>query len=158
MKEGHFYFLKDDYYNDFKGEQSLAGNKGKGHDRPCFYAFKDNSTGLYWMVPISSQVSKYKSIYANKTKNGRKCDTIIFGEVLGKEKAFLIQNMCPVNSSYIKNEYLKDSSPVKVNKVLEHEIKTKAKKVLALVKKGYKNIIYTDILKIENELLCHTLT
>ena len=36
---------------------------GQTHDRPCFYTFQDNSTGIYWMIPFSSQVSKFKKIY-----------------------------------------------------------------------------------------------
>lgn len=35
------------------------------HDRPCFYDFKEKRTGLYWMIPFSSQVSKFK-VYYNK--------------------------------------------------------------------------------------------
>ena len=31
-----------------------------------------------------------------------RCDTIVFGEVLGHEKAFLIQNMCPITEKYMK--------------------------------------------------------
>ena len=156
MNEGHFYFLRDEYYEDFKEDKTLKNKlskNGQVHDRPCFYAFKDNSTGLYWMIPISSKVSKYKSIYTKKTSNGKRCDTIVFGNVLGSEKAFLIQNICPVNSSYIKNEYKSNSTPVKVDRVLEHELKTKTKKVLALIRKGYTNIVFTDVLKIEKELL-----
>lgn len=43
------------------------------------------------MIPFSSQVSKFKGIYNKKMQKYNRCDTIVFGEVLGHEKAFLIQ-------------------------------------------------------------------
>lgn len=54
---GHFYFLKDEYYDKFSNEKLLI-NKGKNNKRPCFFAFEDEITGLYWFVPLSSQVEK----------------------------------------------------------------------------------------------------
>ena len=55
------------------------------------------------MIPFSSQVSKFKGIYNKKMQKYNRCDTIVFGEVLGHEKAFLIQNMCPITEKYTKN-------------------------------------------------------
>ena len=57
-----------------------------------------------------------------------RCDTIVFGEVLGHEKAFLIQNMCPITEKYMKNEYLDSVAniPVRVDDRLEKELKDKA--------------------------------
>ena len=83
-----------------------------------------------------------------------RCDTIVFGEVLGHEKAFLIQNMCPITSKYMKNEYIdsKTNVPVRVNGVLEKELKEKASKVLALQRKGSK-LIFPNVLEIENKLI-----
>lgn len=72
----------------------------------------------------------------------------------GHEKAFLIQNMCPTLPQYIKNEYIDSiaSIPVKVDGVLEKELITKSKRVLALQRKGIK-LIFPDVLKIEKELI-----
>ena len=93
------------------------------HDRPCFYAFQDSNTQLFWMIPFSSQVSKFKGIYNKKMQKYNRCDTIVFGEVLGHEKAFLIQNMCPITEKYMKNEYLDSAAniPVRVDGRLEKE-------------------------------------
>jgi hypothetical protein len=96
------------------------------------------------MIPISSQVSKYKNYYNAKMAKYKRCDTITFGKVLGKEKAFLIQNMCPVTSSYIKNEY--------IDGAFEQVLLDKAKRVLALQRKGVK-LIFPDVLGIEAKLL-----
>ena len=50
---------------------------GQPHDRPCFYAFRDESTGLYWMIPFSSQVEKFRGYYNSKIERYGKCDTIL---------------------------------------------------------------------------------
>ena len=72
MEVGHFYYIDDSYFVDFP-DPYLMKNKetvyGKVHDRPCFYTFQDNSMGIYWMIPFSSQVSKFKKIYNSKIQN-----------------------------------------------------------------------------------------
>lgn len=157
MDIGHFYFLQDQYFKDFDDSYLMTNKetvKGSVHDRPCFYAFKDPTNGLYWMIPISSQVSKFSKIYQNKVAKYGHCDTIQFGDVLGRRKAFLIQNMCPISEKYIKNEY-KDAASglaVQLNGAFEKELLQKAKKVLALQRRGVK-LIFPDVLKIEKVLL-----
>ena len=156
MEHGHFYYINDQYFVDFPDDKLMQNKEiinGVSHDRPCFYAFKDNRTNLFWLIPFSSQTKKFRDIYNKKVARYGKCDTITFGEVLGFEKAFLIQNMCPVLPQYIKNEYLdKKSVPVRISGDLEKEIISKAKRVLALQRKGI-NLIFPDVIKIEQELL-----
>jgi hypothetical protein len=156
MQYGHFYFLVDDYFVRFP-DGYLMQNKGTPfHDRPCFYAFEDNNNrGIYWMIPFSSQIKKYKRIYYSKLHKKGFCDTIVFGKVLGKLKAFLIQNMCPTTVEYIGNEYYSysEKSMVRIEDFLEEEIINKATKVLALVRNGEPELVFPDILKIEKELL-----
>lgn len=156
MDVGHFYYIKDQYFIDFPDKHLMTNKEnvsGISHDRPCFYAFQDKKTGLYWMIPISSQVKKYERIYNNKIKKYGNCDTIDFGYVLGHKKAFLIQNMCPVDDTYIKNEYLDlASNPVRISKLTEKRIIKKAKKALALHRNG-KHAIFPDIINIETRLL-----
>lgn len=84
----------------------------------------------------------------------KRCDTIVFGEVLGHEKAFLIQNMCPITPEYMKNEYIDSRAniPVRVNGVLEKELKEKASKILALQRRGLK-LIFPNVLEIERKLI-----
>lgn len=156
MTEGKFYFISDDYYTRFK-DCGLLGNKeivaGKPHGRPCYFVFCDNRTGLYWMVPISSRVEKYSAIYDKNIKKYGRCDFIVFGDVLGYRKAFLVQNMCPISLRYLSETYLdRYDSPVSVESNLDKEITAQAKKVLALTRKGIK-LVFSDILRIEAELL-----
>ena len=152
----HFYFLSDQYYIDFPDSYLMKNHEiinGTYHDRPCFYAFEDKDTGLYWMIPISSKVRKYQAIYNSKIQRYNRCDTIVFGEVLGHRKAFLIQNMCPITAAYVRNEYLDSNSiPVRIARVLEKELETKAKKVLSLQRRGIQ-LIFPDVLNIEYRLL-----
>lgn len=105
------------------------------------------------MIPFSSQITKFRAYYNQKMSRYGKCDTITFGEVLGHEK-FLIQNMCPITSKYIKNEYIDRvvSVPVRINRIFEKELIEKAKRVLTLQRKGVK-LIFPDVLAIEKELL-----
>ena len=157
MNAGRFYYIKDQYFIDFPDDKLMRNKEnvnGQPHDRPCFYAFRDSSTGLYWMIPFSSQVDKFRRYYNLKIVRYGRCDTIAFGEVLGFEKAFLIQNMCPVTEKYIKNEYIdgRTSVPVRIDGRFEAELIKKAKKVLALQRKGIE-LIFPDVLKIEEELL-----
>lgn len=160
MQIGHFYYLSDRYFIDFP-DKYLMRNKetinGQSHDRPCFYTFRDSDTGLFWMIPFSSKVNKFRMIYNKKVTNYGKCDTIRFGFVLGYEKAFLIQNMCPVTEKYILNKYIDKSTllPVRIDGAFEAELISVAKKVLALQRKGC-NLIFPDVLKIEAELLQQT--
>ena len=157
MKKGHFYYITDRYFTDFP-DSNLMSNKessnGCNHDRPCFYSFEDSNTGLFWMIPISSHVKKYRKYYNSKIKKYNHCDTIMFGQVLGHERTFLIQNMCPITKEYIKNEYidLKSNTPVLIDKVSQRKLLQKAKRVLALQRKGIK-LIFPDVLSIEKKLL-----
>lgn len=157
MNTGYFYFLKDQYFVDFPDDKLMKNKEkleGRLHDRPCFYAFKDETTGLYWMIPFSSQVNKFERIYASKIAKYNRCDTIVFGHVLGHKKAFLIQNMCPVTKEYIRGQYIdgKTDVPVRIDGRVEKELLSKAKKVLALQRKGVP-LIFPDVLKIEKQLL-----
>lgn len=157
MGTGFFYFLSEEYFSDFP-DIHLMGNKGvengQTHNRPCYFAFEDGGTGLYWMIPFSSRIEKFKEEYRKKIQRYGRCDTIAFGWVLGYEKAFLIQNMCPVSAKYVKNMYCDASSnrPVRIDGVLERQLIKKAKKVLLLSRRG-SSLIFPDVFSIEQKLL-----
>ena len=78
---------------------------------------------------------------------------IVFGYIYGRKSAFLIQNMFPVTTKYIKEEYIKQNKEVTVNDALKKELNTKANRVLELVKAGNKNLVFPDIINIEKFLL-----
>lgn len=156
MDAGNLYFIKDSFYDDFKHDD-LKPNKsvdtnGNIHNRPCYYAFKEDN--INWMVPVSSQISKYKRIYNNKTKDGKDCDTIVFGYVKGNENAFLIQNMIPVTDEYVNNMYIDKATgdPIKINEKTKKELNAKIRKVLRLTRNDDAKIVFTPILEIEAKL------
>jgi hypothetical protein len=120
--------------------------------RPCYFAFIEKKTQLLWFIPISSKYDKYRLTYEKKIKKKGICDTIVLGNLLGHKSAFLIQNMFPCKDKYIENKYIHSNSTVKVDGVLQKEIEKKAKKILALTRKGNK-ILFTNVEKIESSLL-----
>ncbi len=157
MQPGSFYFLKDIYFTDFpdknlmRNSETMQGAKGR---RPCFYTFHDQVNDIYWLIPISSRLEKFQRVYDQKLNKYGFCDTIVFGPVLGHDKAFLIQNICPTTSYYIDNIYLdqQTNGPVRVDGVLEKKLIVKAKKVIALQRKGAR-LIFPDVLQIEKQLI-----
>ncbi|MCD8006109.1 MAG: hypothetical protein LUF29_03915 [Oscillospiraceae bacterium] len=128
---------------------------GQAHNRPCYYAYSDGKTGLYWVIPISSKVEKFRKIAKNKQKKYGRCDTILFGEVLGRSSAFLIQNMFPATAEYFENQYInsKDGVPVRVDGAFEKELKRSAQRVIALVHNGHPELVFPNALEIERKLI-----
>lgn len=156
MVTGNFYFIKNEYYEKFD-KCGLMGNReeyvDEKHGRPCFYCFEQD--GYYWMIPISSNVEKYKKIYEEKMKRYQnRYDGIRFGYVNGQERAFLIQNVCPVTEKYIESEYRIENGTraVKVDKELSRELNGIIRKVLRLYKDKGVKIVLTDLGTILNGL------
>lgn len=142
LEKGHFYFLTPKFYLTFQ-DMGLMSDE----NRPAMMSFYDEGTSLYWLIPFSSRVKKYERIYAQKIERYDLCDTIVFGDVLGVRKAFLIQNMFPVTKEFILNEYLSNNESVRIATPLEEEIIIKAKKVLALSRHKKASLLFTDISK-----------
>lgn len=153
IEEGKFYFIKDEFFEYIK-DKELCKNKTTGNKRPCYYCFRDytNST-IIWFIPISSKVEKYQKIYNQKKQKHNNVDNLVFGYVEGEKRVFLIQNMFPTIEEYIIEKYIKQNRDVMVTKQLEKEIKRKANKVLKLVEKGYKNLVFPDIMSIRDKLI-----
>ncbi len=152
-----FYFIKDEFFEDFP-DKGLMINREKidnaVHNRPCFYAYKDVKNELYWMIPVTSQVEKYKKIYIRKVEKFKRCDNLVFAKFLDKEAVFLIQNIFPVTDKYILNQYFdKNNKPIEISYKLSFEIRKKAKHVIRGVRLGIKGLVFPDILKIEETLI-----
>ena len=93
MTQEHFYFLKDEYGEKY-GTYGVMKNKenidGQEHKRPCFYAIKDRIDNIYWMIPISSQITKYQNGLNQKLQKYPVYDGLEFGYVRGRYAAFLL--------------------------------------------------------------------
>ena len=78
----------------------------KEGNRPHCYCFKEDATGVYWMIPLSIRVEKYGKIIENKEKTGKPCDILLIVKTDHKhESVFLIQDMFPITDAYIEREY-----------------------------------------------------
>ncbi len=69
MKKSGFYIIKEQFFEDMN-EPYLKGNK-EGN-RPHYYCFEDENTGIYWMIPLSSKIEKYRKIMEKKEKQKEK--------------------------------------------------------------------------------------
>ncbi len=152
MKKTGFYIIKDKFFEDMS-DPYLKGNK-KGN-RPHYYCFQDTSTGIYWMIPLSSRIEKYKKIIEKKEKAGRPCDILHIVKLdNSRESVFLIQDMFPIIDEYIDREYTIAGNHLMLTS--EHAAKTiehKARKVLGMLKRGVKfTPTQPDVIAILNKL------
>ena len=144
---GKSYHLKDDLFLIAK-DNSLMANKENGNYRPHYFCFPDPTIeGIYWAVPQSSKIEKFKQLIARKVAKFGKCDTIVIGEFGGKENAFLIQNMFPITAKYVDHEHTINGLSISLHNALALEITEKAKRILELKKRGY-NYLFTDVDKL----------
>lgn len=134
---GRLYFIVDEFF-DVVGERYLKINK-RDTQRPHYYAFRDSSTGLLWVIPCSSQIEKYKKIIENKEKNGRKHNHIQIIKVSGIEQVFLFQDMFPILEKYIKNPYIKQNAFMEIRDPKKlSAIEKNAKEIIKLMRHGIK--------------------
>ena len=137
MKKTGFYIIKDNFFTDMP-DPYLKGNKAG--NRPHYYCFQDSNRDIYWMIPLSSQIQKYREIIKKKELKYKRCDTLYIAKLDdGKESVFLIQDMFPITEKYIEREYTIAGNHLMVTS--EHVARTieqKAKKVLKMLKRGVK--------------------
>lgn len=153
--EDHLYYLTDDYFRDFP-DSKLMKNKqtgdGTNKRRPFFFALQDeHNSNIFWLIPISSKIGKYTKI-ANSIKNKYgSCNKILFGKVFGKQRAFLLQNICPATSNYIKPYLDKNNTHVRLDIMTSETLKKAAPKFLKKAR-WVKNLIEPNVLKIYKAL------
>lgn len=155
MSGAQLYFLTDQYYQDFRDDK-LMKNKdridGVLHNRPCFFAFQDSKNQkIFWVVPISSRYEKFKKIEQDKIKRYGHCNTIRFGTVLGRNAAFLIQNICPATENYLTEYIDKNNCPIRIDNRVAADVVKNAREVLGMAKRGAK-VIFPDIFTIYRTL------
>ncbi len=137
MKKTGFYIIKDKFFEDMS-EPYLKGNKAG--NRPHYYCFEDTNTGIYWMIPLSSRIDKYKRIIEKKEKAGKPCDILHIVRLDdSRESEFLMQDMFPITEQYIEREYTIAGNHLMLTS--EHTIRVieqKARKVVGMLKNGVK--------------------
>ena len=137
MKKTGFYIIKDKFFEDMP-DPYLKGNKAG--NRPHYYCFEDTNIGIYWMIPLSSRIDKYRRIIDKKEKAGKPCDILHIVKLDdSRESVFLIQDMFPITVEYIEREYTIAGNHLMLTS--EHtatEIEQKARKVIGMLKRGIK--------------------
>lgn len=134
-----FYILKNDFFVDMN-DPYLKNNKDG--NRPFYYCVKGEKDGkdIYWMIPLSSRIEKYRNIISSKISANKPCDGLYIAKLpSGVESAFLIQDIFPTSDKYIEREYTLGGNHL----ILPYEddvkeIDKKARKVLSLIKRGIK--------------------
>lgn len=63
MKRTGFYVIKDQFFKDMSDPYLKSNKEG---NRPHYYCLEDASAGMYWMIPLSSRIDKYKQIMEKK--------------------------------------------------------------------------------------------
>ena len=137
MKKTGFYIIKDAFFKEM-ADPYLKGNKEE--NRPHYYCFEDKSSDIFWMIPLSSRVEKYKRIIEKKEKSGRSCDILYITKLDNdRESVFLIQDMFPITEKYIEREYtIAGNNLLLTSEHTVREIDHKARRVLGLLKCGVK--------------------
>lgn len=134
-----FYILKDAFF-ELVNDPYLKNNK-EGN-RPFFYCMKDPDPqkDIYWMIPLSSRISKYQKIIEEKENQNKPCDGLYICFLPnGKESVFLIQDIFPITEKYIDREFTLGGNHL----ILPYQddidvIEKKAKIVRNLIKRGIK--------------------
>lgn len=153
MQKCGFYIISDEFYKDFP-DSYLKGNKNER--RPHCYALKDEKTGLYWMIPMSSRIKKYENIISKRIQNGKPCDILHIAKLdNGKTSVFLIQDIFPITEKYISREYTIGENHLRItSEKLATIIEQKSRKTLGMIRKGVKfTPTQPNVLKIEKQLL-----
>ena len=104
---------------------------------------------------MSLQVEKAKKVIEKKKSQGKPCDSLHILSIAGKESAFIISDMFPITEEYILREYTIDGIPLQIKDQKDINIlDKKARKVLALLRKGYSFVpTQPDIFAIETALI-----
>lgn len=111
----------------------------KNVKRPFYLAIQDDDKEhVYWCIPLSSKIDKYKSIIKEKPNAG--IIAYLYGD---SDSVILTQNIVPVPIEYIEREFtLNNIHFVIKDSILIDEISKKAKKIIALIK--YKEIKFFE--------------
>ena len=152
IKESGFYIIKDEFF-EVVNDKYLKDNKDG--NRPHYYCFQDNVKGIYWMIPLSSKIDKYKKIVSRSIEKRGRCDIIMIAKLDDdRTSAFLIQDMFPVTIEYIDREYtISGNHLIVTSEHIVKEIDVKASRVLKLIKNGVRfNPTQPNSLKIYKDL------
>ena len=123
--------------------------------RPHYFAFKESKTSLYWLVPCSTQVNKYRSIIQKRREQNKSTYGLIIIKIQGNESALLFQDMFPIIEKYIQAPYVRGGQAVRIyDPKTINSLESNAKTVILLLRRGTRfTPTQPDILRIEKLML-----
>ncbi len=153
IQENCLYFVKDDFFA-LVGDKYLKTNK-ETTARPHYFPFVDKNTGLFWLIPCSTQIEKYEKIIEDKKRKNKPHNHIQIITVSGKKQAFLYQDMFPILPEYIDKPYVSKNGVYEIKNVKSiEEINKNAAKIIKLLRHGIRfTSTQPDIMKIEQIML-----
>lgn len=149
FKTGRIYHIKNQYFVQFKNANLMINNDINHKSRPSYLAIKTRN--IYWFIPLSTKIDKYKKIIQRKNLKYKKCKSIVICKIRTQEYVFLIQNAFPVNQKYIKSYHYINNNPVDLCEKDSMLIRNNLYYMLSLKKEGL-NLFFTDIDSILKEL------
>ena len=149
IKENGLCIIADRYFSDFPSIRHMSNN----HENRPYYLVIRGQGNIFWMVPLSSNVEKYrKKIESDEEKYGN-CLYYYIARVKDTDSVFLVGNTIPVTEEYIKKPFTINGVPFVIED--KQDVKTitsKLRRYLAMVRNG-KMKPAVDILGIEKKLL-----
>lgn len=150
---GSLYFVSNDFFTKI-ADPYLKINY-ENTKRPHYFAFLDNKTGLYWLVPCSSRIDKFERLIQKKREQHKPTDTIRIVKIFDNKTVLLFQDMFPVTAGYIDGQYIKGGQPVRIaDPKLIKELEKTARKVINLIHRGvHFTPTQPDVIRIERIML-----
>ncbi len=137
ITQGHFYFISDDFFK--KVNDPYLKINYEATQRPHYFPFFDNDSGLYWLVPCSTKVEKFERIIENKKAKHKPVNTIKIVTLFDNRTVLLFQDMFPVTEKYITNEYKKGGHSVRIaDPDTIAMLEKAAKRTVAMIHRGVK--------------------
>ncbi len=150
---GNLYFVSDEFFK--KIQDPYLKINYENTKRPHYFAFRDNGTKLYWLVPCSSKIEKFERLIQKKHEQHKPTDTIKIVKIFDRKAVLLFQDMFPVTAAYINGQYIKGGQPVRITdpKIIQ-EMEKNAKKIINLLHRGVRfTPTQPDVIKIEKIML-----
>ena len=143
INQGFVYHIKDSYFEVAQDNMLMRNHEG-GAYRPTYICIKDDKTNLFWAIPMSRQVEKYKKVVDKDIKLYGNCVKILIARYGETQSAFLFQNMFPIIEKYIDHIHTIGGNPVQVDSSVKEKVTQIFKENIRLHKRGVK-VIFTDI-------------
>lgn len=150
---GHFYFISNEFFQTVQDPYLKVNYTST--KRPHYFAFYDENTSLYWLVPCSSKVEKFERLIKQKQEQHKPTDTIKIIKLFGKKTVLLFQDMFPITLHYISEPYIKGGQVVRIaDPKLVLSLEKNARKIINLLRKGIRfTPTQPDVIRIEALML-----